>query len=203
MSNKTKNYSQVVAFDLEGTLTSGRIANGMINYLEKYQNANPKSLTSSHLLDILFLFKGFSVEQFRHMAEWAVHNEILPKLREKVNQELFEHKSKGRHVIIVSAMFEPVLSIVASMLDVDYVGTPLLFDNNIFTGKIKSEMNIGTYKVEALLPFMINGKVFAAYGDTVADIPMLEISENPTAVNPDGELLAKAKLHNWRILTDN
>ncbi len=194
---------QVVAFDLEGTITSGRISNGMANYLAKYQNINPKDIENYSLLEILFLFKGFSAERFNHLAEWAVFDELLPNIRKSVNNELLEHKKKGRRIIIVSAMFEPILSIFASKLNIlEFFGTPLEFDGDIFTGNIQSVMNSGIHKVEKLAPYMTDGKIYAAYGDTAADIPMLEICENPTAINPDIELLSKARLNNWRILMD-
>jgi HAD superfamily phosphoserine phosphatase-like hydrolase len=198
----TSTQNQVVAFDLEGTLTSGRISNGMTNYLAKYQDI-PNGIESYSLLEILFLFKGFSVERFNHMAEWAVANELLPNIRKLINNELQEHKKNGRRIIIVSAMFEPILSIFAAQLNIlDFFGTPLVFNGDIFTGNIQSFMNSGIHKVEKLVPFMTDGKIYAAYGDTVADIPMLEICENPTAINPDIELLSKAKANNWRILLD-
>jgi HAD superfamily phosphoserine phosphatase-like hydrolase len=200
-SNSTQN--QVVAFDLEGTITSGRISDGMTKYLAKYQNLNPKSIEGYSLLQILFLFKGFSAERFKHMAEWTVANELLPNIRKLVNNELQEHKKHGRQIIIVSAMFEPILSVFASQLNIlDFFGTPLVFDGDVFTGNIQSFMNSGIHKVEKLAPFMTDGRIYAAYGDTVADISMLEMCENPTAINPDVELLSKAKENNWRILID-
>lgn len=193
--------SQVVAFDLEGTLTSGRISNGMANYLAKYKNVNlTKNLS---LLELLALFKGFTIEEFERMSEWTVQNELIPNIRKIVINELYQHKALGKQVVIVSAMFEPILRNFSKQLDnIPFWGTQVVFKGDIFTGQITSSLNTDLQKVNCLLPLATNGKIYAAYGDTKSDIPMLKMSHHPTAVNPDKELLFLARQHNWRILMD-
>ncbi|MBC8504360.1 MAG: hypothetical protein ISR58_19150 [Anaerolineales bacterium] len=55
-------------------------------------------------------------------------------------------------------------------------------------------------KVSALYP---DASIIAAYGDTLSDLPMLEISDNPVAVYPDAKLHRVAKEKGWRVIPVN
>ena len=45
-------------------------------------------------------------------------------------------------------------------------------------------------------------RIDVAYGDTSADIPMLEMAEHPVAVYPDDRLKAVALERGWEIFGD-
>jgi phosphoserine phosphatase len=38
------------------------------------------------------------------------------------------------------------------------------------------------------------------YSDSINDLPLLELADQPVAVNPDEKLLAVAKSRNWPVL---
>ncbi|MCA9920525.1 MAG: hypothetical protein KC445_21370, partial [Anaerolineales bacterium] len=59
--------------------------------------------------------------------------------------------------------------------------------------------NVGQPKVDKLQ--RLPGKLVAAYGDTMRDIPMLEMAETAVAVHPDAILRETAVQRGWRILT--
>jgi len=42
--------------------------------------------------------------------------------------------------------------------------------------------------------------IVAAYGDTLSDLPMLEMSEQPVAVYPDKKLLRVAVERGWGVM---
>ena len=132
---------EIVAFDLEGTLTAGVAWEGMRDYL----------------------------------------------------------KAHGRHVIIVSGMFEPILQLFAAKLQVASIGTPIELVDGRLTGEIIGQLNVGPLKVDRLQQM---GRLVAAYGDTVRDIPMLELAETAVAVHPDPKLRQAAEQHGWRIITN-
>jgi phosphoserine phosphatase len=78
----------------------------------------------------------------------------------------------------------------------------LVWNNGLFSGELAQGMNVGESKRDSLRPFAKEGKIFAAYGDTFSDVPMLELSENPVAVCPDERLRAEAQTRGWRVLEE-
>jgi len=43
-------------------------------------------------------------------------------------------------------------------------------------------------------------RIVAAYGNTISDLPMLEMSEQPVAVYPDAKLRRVAERRGWRVM---
>ena len=78
----------------------------------------------------------------------------------------------------------------------------MIFEDGMVTGKIATPFNIGTRKVETLTPFMREGKILSAYGDTFPDRHMLAASTLPVAVSPDKSLRRMAEDEGWRILQE-
>lgn len=213
----------IVATDLEGTLTAGVTWKGMYNYLLTHGQALrarwfyithvPRYLShklfggdfgkfkNDWMRDLLRLFKGYSVEQFGEMCAWVVENELWPNRRKAVVVELETHLSAGRRALVVTGMYEPLLAqLIRKLPGLEAIGTPVVWDNGHFSGELARDFNVGESKRENLRPFAQNGKIFAAYGDTFPDVPMLEMSEHPVAVHPDPELRTTALARGWRIL---
>ncbi len=212
---------EIVAFDLEGTLTAGVAWEGMRDYLmahgegDKFRRFFRKNLLpvlafrfgllrderafkERWILDVLRLFAGYSPEQLDEMAAWVVGHTFWPQRRVVVVDELVAHQANGRRVIIVSGMFEPILRPFAQMVQAECIGTPLEFVDGRFTGEIIGQLNVGQPKVAQLQ--QLPGRLLAAYGDTVRDIPMLELAETAVAVHPDKFLRETAVQRGWRIL---
>jgi HAD superfamily phosphoserine phosphatase-like hydrolase len=212
----------IVAFDLEGTLTAGVAWKGMRDYLkahgeaEKYrrfvrQNGlrvlayrfgllrDERAFKERWILDMLRLFAGYTPARMDEMSAWVVGHTFWPQRRVAIVEELTQHVANGRRVIIVSGMFEPILQQFAQMLQVASMGTAVKFVNGRFTGEIIGQLNVGQAKVARLRQA---GRLVAAYGDTVRDIPMLELAETAVAVHPDKHLRQTATQNSWRIFTD-
>ncbi len=211
-----------VASDLEGTITAGETWRGMRDYLvengydRQYRRfflrqiprlilfrmgrVNVPAFKERWILGLLHLFKGFDETQMAAMAEFVAMQTLWPTRREAVVAELKAHQTNGRSVVIVTGLFEPILARLAQELGVEALGTPLLFENGRFTGQTAAPFNVGPRKVERLRPYLANGRLAAAYGDTVRDIPMLELADDPVAVYPDERLRETAQKRGWRIL---
>ncbi|WP_420645026.1 HAD family hydrolase [Candidatus Leptofilum sp.] len=215
--------TEIVAFDLEGTLTAGVAWEGMRDYLQahgegaKFQRFFRKNLLKvvafrvgilrderafkeGWILDVMRLFAGYTPAQFAEAAAWVVERTFWPNRRDVVVEELEVHKENGRSVIIVSGMFEPILQQFAAKLQVKSIGTPLEVVNGRLTGEIVGQLNVGKAKVAQLQN--VPGRLVAAYGDTVRDIPMLQMAETAVAVHPDKVLRETAVQNGWRILTN-
>lgn len=216
-----------VASDLEGTLTAGQTWQGMRDYLieheegDKYRRfyrrqffrllrfkfkwIDDRVFKEQWILDILNLFKGYSHDRFTDMSNWVTEKSLWPERRRVVVDELQDHLANGRRVIIVSGFFEPMLAAFVRRLGSGFeaMGTPLLFTESQFTGQIAAPLNVGDRKVARLRPNLNGSQLFAAYGDTKRDIPMLKICQHPVAVHPDETLRKTAVAQGWRILEND
>ncbi len=214
---------ELIATDLEGTLTTGQSWRGLRSYLEAHQYKRhfrrfywrkvPQLLKMKMgrqtlgdfkidwMRGMLELFDGFSREQFTEVAEWVVEKELWPQRRQDVLDELRREQENGRSILIVTGTFEPIIRRFAEKAGgFDFIGTPIAYDGDVLTGKTAAPFNLGAEKVESLKPYTITAPLYAAYGDTAPDIPMLKSSQHPVAVYPDAELRETAVLHKWRII---
>jgi HAD superfamily phosphoserine phosphatase-like hydrolase len=222
--DETKLSDVIVAFDLEGTITAAETWRGMRDYLRANgRSAEFRRFFLRHLpgvigyrlgllrdmlafkerwvLGILALYGGMSRAQLEEMGDWVAEQVLWPSRRQAVVVELEAHRENGRSVIIVSGMFEPILAPIAAKLGVQAMGTPLLFEGDLFTGRADGPLNVGERKVARLEQLLGNGRTLhAAYGDTRRDIPMLHLSQEPVAVHSDAALRREAEANGWRVL---
>ena len=219
------NKQSVVAVDLEGTLTAGSAWRGMQGFLiengreveakrfiyrrlpeyywRRITGRGMREFKNRWILQLLQFFRGYDETQFHDMTVWAVEHELWPQRRLSVLRELAQHQKQGRRVIVVTGLFEPyVATLIAKIPGVEAIGTPMIFEDGIVTGKLATPFNIGPRKVEALAPLMREGKILSAYGDTFPDRFMLAASTIPVAVSPDKALRRMAQDEGWRILQE-
>ena len=212
---------EIVAFDLEGTLSAGIAWEGMRDYLvahgegDKFRRffrknflrvlafrvgilKNERAFKERWILGMMRLFAGYTPERFAEVSAWVADRTFWHHRRVAVVEELIAYQEKGARVIIVSGMYEPILQQFAAKLQVEFVGTAIEVVNGRLTGEIVGQLNVGPPKAEKLQ--QLPGKLVAAYGDTMRDIPMLELAETAVAVHPDAILRETAVQRGWRIL---
>ncbi len=135
----------------------------------------------------------------REFAE-SVMPAIYPELREKLERQ----RAAGHFTILASASPEFYVAEIGRELGFDLtLGTP------VETGPLFPDLenHKGAAKVERLrevLPasFFENGKLVRCHGytDSRADLPMLELCEAATVVNPSAKLAALAEESGWEIV---
>lgn len=214
-----------VVADVEGTLGTGEMWRGIGRYLATHDRAarwrwflavnTPRVLwvrmgfgdkqrfKNLWLARQVRLLRGSTAEQIRAMAEWVVEHEIWPNRRESVLAELAAHSAQGHRVLLASGMYPPVLEAITRRIDlgpVESVGTPLEFEGERFTGRFAGPVCVADEKARQVQERCAGGLIVAAYGDTAADIHMLELSREPVAVAPDADLAAAARERGWRII---
>lgn len=212
---------EVVAFDVEGTLSTGAQWRGVGRYLVlhgralRYRLFFLARLPSAYLarfgaiadqpfrdrwvVDLARFFRGLTVAELERLGEWVVEQEIWPARRMNVLTELAAHISAGRRVALLSAMYQPVVDALARLLGAEAYGTGLEMREGTATGEVAS-VNSGPEKTRRLGRILGRDTLVAAYGDTLADLAMLEASASPVAVGPDRALLRVALARRWRII---
>jgi HAD superfamily phosphoserine phosphatase-like hydrolase len=214
---------ETVAFDVEGTLTTGTAWEGIRAYLEQEGQGDRyiafrRRMTPRYLLyklklgdeqafkerwiaGMLGLLAGRTREEIEALARQMVEQRFWPARREDVLADLYEHQSAGRQVALVSGQFQPFLDAFVAKSGADLgLGTPGVWQDGRFTGKLAAPFTTGETKVERLNQALSGSTLHAAYGDTGPDAAMLAMSEFPTAVYPDDALLSTARANGWRIV---
>jgi HAD superfamily phosphoserine phosphatase-like hydrolase len=213
-----------VASDLEGTLTTGESWRGIGHYVKEHGRVRayrvfllarmPRYLaTRLGMVDeqrfrdgwmarLAGLLKGMRPAELERIAEWVVEQELWPKRRERVLDELREHREAGRRLVLAAGVYQPILEAFASRIGAEAVGTPLEYSSGRTTGRLIGAVNTGEAKAERLAERVGAAGVVTAFGDTLADLRMLEMSEEPVAVAPDPRLREEAVKRGWRILED-
>lgn len=211
-----------VASDIEGTLTTAETWKALARYLREngrgaayntfFYTRFPRALLAragvihkrtfqnQWIKDLIGLFAGYSVAEFDTIAEWVVENELWPKRRKDVVDAFLSHESDNSW--IASGTYQPVAEAFAKRLGAKAIGTKLELKSDILTGHILGEINVAHHKAKALQTVLVSENLLSAYGDSEADIPMLQLSQQPVAVYPDKALREMAIKSGWTILED-
>ncbi len=211
-----------VISDMIGTVTTGSPVLGLVKWVRDHQSAVRASfylrwnlpsylLAKQGLIDwqkwgqrLMFtalpLIRDPSRESLEQMGRWSVEHELWPQRRRDVLDRLAGHVAEGAQVYLASSVYEPTVRAFASRIGARGIGTPL----EIVDGRARFAETLAAdeQKVVKVLSQLGVDKVDAAYGDTWADIPLLEHADRPIAVYPDAPLKAAALERGWEILGD-
>lgn len=134
---------------------------------------------------------------------------IAANLREHfhplVIEKMENHAKNKDYIMVVSGAFTPILTYALQDLPIDaIIGTEIPsvgehIDSTKEITHIQAEK-----KTECILNHLkddvIDWKNSYAYGDTISDLPMLEMVGNPVAVCPDLKLQTIANEQKWMVL---
>lgn len=223
-NNKTKNkFDEVVIFDIDGTILKGQSQKHFIDYLFKL-----KIISLFFYIKILiwfFLYKLNLIKDPKKIAEYSFKkilenkkegyvNDVTKKFfTEKLIHFFYKdalnlinlHKKEGQRIVLVSNTIDIIVKEVAEYLGVsEYLCTNLEKNKNIYTGKIKGEINYGENKAKNIKKYFEKNKLFFSkswgYGDHFSDIYMLKLVKYPFVINPNKKLRKEAGIKKWNIL---
>ncbi|GIW25751.1 HAD family phosphatase [Meiothermus sp.] len=213
-----------IAADLEGTLTIGETWRGLAAWMQVHGRAgayqrffyrhlpgavaarlgwgDKRAFQDRFMEGAAGLLAGLAQEELKALGEWVVTNELWPKRRLRVLDELQKLQQQGRRLVLCSATFQPVLEAFARRMGEGVValGTPLEIEGGVFTGRLRGPVRSGVHKVEHLRKLLRGEALFAAYGDSLPDLPMLELAEEPVVVYPENRLRQLAVTRGWRVI---
>ena len=214
-----------IAFDLEGTLTTGRTWKGVGSFLAQHGRGMPyraffitrlpgsllariglldgQNFGNQWIIDLARLMRGFGVQQLEEMAEWVVQREMWPHRRLDIMAEMQRHKEAGQRIILASGTYLPIANAFARRAGItSVIGTPLAVREGRALGRLAGPLNVKGVKAERLNVMLAGESLDMAYGDTLADVPMLQMATTAVAVYPDKRLRKIAKEKRWRILAE-
>jgi phosphoserine phosphatase len=219
-----------VVADLEGTCTRGETWRGIGRWLAEHGRRgryrrflaprlaalplvrlgliSRKGFRDRWIRDLARLLDGLTAEELEAVATRVVEEELWPKRRVAVIGELESAGADGARVAIASGTYEPILAAFAARLaggpsgPVIALGTPLEMVDGRTTGRLAGRVGTGSLKADRVSALAAGAPVQAAYGDSLADVPLLDLAADAIAVAPDRDLRPLATARGWRILDD-
>ena len=219
----------VVAADLEGTCTVGETWRGLGRYLSGHGRrgayrrflaprpaavplvrlglVEKQAFKNRWVIDLARLLAGEDEPGLARIAGWILDEELWPRRRPEVLAELGAAARAGARLVLASGTYQPVLEAFAVRLaaearsgQVVALGTPFELRDGRATGRLAAPVGTGSRKARRVAAFAGGAPVAAAYGDSRADLALLELAREPVAVAPDRELARIARARGWRIL---
>lgn len=150
-----------------------------------------------------------ALETFSKQELEEYFGEIANLMYDDFNQEVIErlkqHVSNEDYCMLVSGAFTPLLHAVTKELPIGkIIGTEVPYEANILAHKTPVIHIQGSLKTEKILEALgdqaIDWKNSFAYGDSLSDVPVLELVGNPVAVRPEARLRTLATERNWEII---
>ncbi len=146
-------------------------------------------------------------EEVNQIMEKIYRKRVAPRIREKALSQIQWHKNRGDIVIFISASFDCVVQLLADETQVyRQTSTKMEIKDGYYTGKVDGLPVEGDQKPLCLVQYANeefgegNWVLDYSYADHGTDIPILEMSQHPVAVNPKRELKTVAQRRGWDIV---
>lgn len=147
----------------------------------------------------------FNMTELEAMHQQFIAEKIKPIILDKAQQLVDKHKHQGDTILVITATSRFVTEAIAKLYGIDNI---LAIEAEVvdgrYTGKIVGIPTYAAGKVDNLMLWLeksnetLEGSSF--YSDSHNDIPLLEVVDNPVAVNPNEALRVHAEDNNWPIL---
>ena len=144
----------------------------------------------------------YSLEELYHWREDYVENWIRPLIVPGARGLLDSHREQGHELMIISATHRFITEPIARMLEIDNLLStePEIVDDR-YTGRYVGIVTYREGKVDALRQWLethdhgLDGSYF--YSDSINDLAMLELVDNPVVVHADEQLGRIAAERGW------
>lgn len=149
-------------------------------------------------------YRGLDAENVKQLAGEQFETYVRPKLFPAALDHIRDHQDRGELVVLVTGSLDFIIQPLADYLQADAALTVQLEEaHGKFTGELTTPPLSEAEKVRAIQTFVEQHNVDLAasyaYGDSRADLPMLECVGNPIAVNPSKGLRQVAIELGWEI----
>jgi len=147
-------------------------------------------------------YAGLPTAEIKAQADDCYQNIFRPHCFSQALDCIEEHRRADRAVVLVTGSLDFIIEPLAVEFRADAViAARLVESNGCFTGELDGPPIGGKEKARRMQEFAaergIDLSQSRAYGDSMADLPMLEAVGFPHAVNPDRHLAATAKKRGW------
>jgi len=209
-------------FDLDNTLLNGDSDHAWGMYLAEIGAVDPEEQRIkqdyfyqqylSGNMDIMafceFQFSALTQHSLAQLRQWRRNflRDVIEPMIASGKPELIEtHRDNGDDILIITATNNFVASPIAERLKVEtLLATTAEFKNGAYTGKVDGTPCFQAGKVERLNRWLEQSSLTLQnsyfYSDSINDLPLLELVDNPVVVTPDDRLREHAEKFHWPII---
>ena len=149
-------------------------------------------------------YRGLEAEKVKQLADEQFETYVRSKLFPAALDRVRDHQNRGDLIVLVTGSLDFIIQPLADHLQADAALTVQLEEaQGRFTGELTTPPLGETEKVRVIQNFVEQHNVDLAasygYGDSRADLPMLQSVGNPVVVNPSKGLREVAIEAGWEI----
>jgi HAD superfamily hydrolase (TIGR01490 family) len=150
------------------------------------------------------LYKDLPARELRAQAKAVLPELIQPRIQNEAVRRIREHKRRGDRVILVTGALDFLVESLRHLGD-ELIAARLVERTGRFTGELAEPPLTadGRASLAARLAadYDVDLADCHAYGDSLADLPLLESVGHPHAINPDFRLSREARRRRWPVET--
>ena len=160
----------------------------------------------AYLRHALSSLQGHSPEQLSAWHDAFMDSKIKPILLPRAADLIADHRRRGHELLIITATNRFITAPIAEVLGVEnLIACEAEIVNGRYTGAASGIPSYQGGKVTRLADWLqereieLEGAWF--YSDSHNDLPLLELVDNPVAVDPDDTLRARAIELEWPVIS--
>ncbi|MEZ5502120.1 MAG: HAD family hydrolase [Halioglobus sp.] len=188
----------------QGLVESADFARRSDNFYADYQAGTLD--IDAYLRLALSTLKGHPAERLQAWHRAFMDTKIKPIMLPKASALIADHRRRGHELLIITATNRFITSPIAEALGVaSLVACEAEVVDGVYTGNPVGTPSYREGKVTRLLEWLeehgltIDNAWF--YSDSHNDLPLLELVDNPVAVDPDATLRAHALERGWPVIS--
>jgi HAD superfamily hydrolase (TIGR01490 family) len=147
----------------------------------------------------------YSMTELQELHHRFMIQKIEPILLDKAQNCINRHKERGDTVLVITASTSFVTAPIVKKYGINHLlATEPEIKAGRYTGGVSGMPCFQSGKIDKLMPWLqkneetLTGSTF--YSDSHNDLPLLELVDNPVAVNADKILTQIAGKKGWKIL---
>ena len=147
----------------------------------------------------------YSMTELQELHHRFMIQKIEPILLDKAQNCINRHKERGDTVLVITASTSFVTAPIVKKYGINHLlATEPEIKGGRYTGGVSGIPCFQSGKIDKLMPWLqkneetLTGSTF--YSDSHNDLPLLELVDNPVAVNADKILTQIAEKKGWKVL---
>ena len=147
----------------------------------------------------------YSMSELQELHHRFMIQKIEPILLDKAQNCINRHKERGDTVLVITASTSFVTAPIVKKYGINHLlATEPEIKGGRYTGGVSGMPCFQAGKIDKLMPWLqkneetLTGSTF--YSDSHNDLPLLELVDNPVAVNADKILTKIAEKKGWKVL---
>jgi alcohol-forming fatty acyl-CoA reductase len=148
-------------------------------------------------------YAGLTLDQCQTLGRQYFRDRVQPQIYPQALEQIRMHQKHGDRVVLVTGSPDFVIAPLAKFLKAEMLTASLTVEQGYLTGEMVGLPVAGHEKSRLMQQFadihQIDLTRSFAYGDSIADLPMLCAVGHPIAVNPDPSLRQTCRQMRWAI----